>query len=78
MRNSSKTNPQGFSSRHSGDLDNSYKPPQYVTESVPVGSPNYSKTVDLGSIKSHQLESSSHLSPEDDDLKQKLNYLEVI
>ena len=40
-----------------------------------MGSPNYSKTVDLGSIKSYQNDSSSIISPEDDEIKQKLNYL---
>lgn len=41
-------------------------------------SPNYSKTVDLGAIKYQQIDDSYSMSPEEEELKQKLNYLEVL
>ena len=75
MNNSTKTVPQN-NNRYSGDYDNSLKLPSNVTPPIGSHSPNYSKTVDLGSVRSHA--SSNHNSPEEDDLKQRLNYLEVI
>lgn len=40
-----------------------------------MSSPNYSKTVDLGAIKYQQIDDSYNVSPEEEELKQKLNYL---
>jgi hypothetical protein len=77
MKSGSKTSSQGFK-RNSNDLDNSYKTPHYVSEHHNVGSPNYSKTIDLGSIKYQPLGHSSSHHNEEEEIKQRLNYLEVI
>jgi hypothetical protein len=34
--------------------------------------------MDMGSLKSQQLENSGHRQPEEDEMKQRLNYLEVL